>query len=341
VWLRLNSKIELIMDTKKMTSYYFFNEFLKKIPSLEVLNNNLPDIEISLQNVDFINSETLPYLLSLGDLIKRTTGKPAELYIPWKPELLFYLDNINFLDVVRKNNIFCLFEETLGGYSFGKISQKSKIYYFKFQETKYNISNEIRNSFEIFENIFEEDLRFGKENASRFYNLITELCLNGCTHSESSCSLLLEYNKARRSIQIGISDSGIGYLNSFVKKGHVFDESKTLNNNTKAIINAAYHRADEKVFGIYSAFKHIINKKIVVLDEWLNENKEIHGQVKVHTGNTQIIFNSLGFGKYINDKNEFMKFLENDAKNNDEKYRKIKLYENEFPGVHIEIMFPI
>lgn len=330
--------------------FLFYDSFLDQINVYYEQGEDF-DLVIDFCQLDSINPLVIPNFLNLGYLLQRDYNKlPVELFIPWKPDFIKYLSNIKFIELTRKFNLFRLDDRYLGGLpKEDKLNNKYKTL---------SIDEEL-----VFSNIFKEhmeDLRFILEgiiwNEYSFLKItdnIEELLGNSIKHRATGlCFATFQANKKLKSFKYSISDSGIGYYQSFIekiKKGEKLkihdtikfvqlEEQKHPLKNFFAIIEAVFWRKkifvddEEQEYGIYDVVKHVTNEL---------------GIVRIHSGDIQVIFTEHNFSPFFDkdlSSRAIIKKLEEDFIENfnkkDKIYSPIRKNKFDFKGVHIEIEMP-
>ncbi len=305
------------------------------------------DILIDFTNVEYINPNVIPNILAIGLILKNFYLHPVRLFIPWKPKLLSYLFDINFLTIVRKYNIFKIYEENVGDFPINCMNSEYRTYYFENGTNKEDIRYDLQKSISVIRNLYE-----GKssdeydDELKKIIYIFTEVCHNSSNHSEGMCFATFQSNINEnvkyKKAYISISDCGIGYYNSLLKKienndfipimcnKHEFLELKA-NKNFIAIIEAMYFRRSSTNYGLF----HVISAVMAA-----------NGVVRIHSEDTQIIITNKFYEEYLKDLNfedkqkinillECFKIGENNNFSN------VRNYDNKYKGVHLELEIPI
>ena len=342
--------MERISIPRVFGPYLFYDSFLEQIDKVTEQQVSL-DLYLDFCELDSISPLVIPNFLNLGYLLKKQNSSiPVELFIPWKPDFIKYLSNIQFIELVRKFNLFRLDDRYLGG-----LPQEDKI------NSKYRTL--AINEGLVFSDIFREHIGHIKEILEEIiydeYSLLTitdnieELLENATKHREQGlCFATFQANKKHKSFKYSISDSGIGYYKSFKNKIlnggklKIHDSEKFLKleeqghslMNFFAIIEAVFWRKKifendkEYEYGIYDVVKHVTSAL---------------GIVRIHSGDIQVIFTENNFSSYFDkdmSSREIVKKLEIDFISKyelkDKMYSPIRKNSFDFEGVHIEIEIP-
>jgi hypothetical protein len=294
--------------------------------------------------VAFINPLVIPNILIVGLSLKEYFENEIDLYIPWKPDLQSYLTDIGFLNIVRENKLFKLDEEYIGGYTPGRLNNYCNTFIFDFGTTVGNIRYELNKSIGIIEKALFDREYFSDESKDNLLRVFTEIVDNACKHSESPCIVSFQVvsgnNFADKKAYISISDGGIGYYKSLVKKIDDIPLSCISKNdfirlnqerNMYGIIEAIFYRQNYKVYGLNTVMRDIICK---------------NGIVRIHSVDTQLIFTNNNFGKIIDNPKDIESYLkvtkEKFNKGNiSDKYSNYRQYNYKLKGVHIEFEIPM
>lgn len=323
---------------RHITSFNFYNEVLKDLHEY-FQSNTKDDLILDFTNVDYIDVEVIPILLTTGCMLKDYFGTPVPLFVPWKPRLLSYLSDIKFIDIAIEWNIFAFDGRFLGGYETNKIKPGSKTYCFKAGTYKDEIREELRNSLKVISEFNRGDSILSEIRVKQILNEITEICHNGCNHSNSMCFISIESNSGKDTATISISDYGIGYYKSLTNKvnsGKIefnfIDQESFLKlnqseKNIYSILEAVFYRKNSTEYGLYN-----------VIEEILFNN----GTVRIHTENTQLIFRrkDLFYNKDII-ANEFVEKSQLVLKGMANIKTSPIRYSSKFNGVHIELQIPL
>lgn len=325
----------LVSFEQKTTSFSFYNHIL---PQLHEYFTNHRDNELllDLSGVEFIHPLVVPNLLVVGSVLKNYFKKPSNMYIPWDPRLLSYLSDINFLNLIREQELFSLDEKFIGGYSSHNINPECKTYMFQFGSSKDDIRTKLKKSETIIN--FLTDGR-SNEHSENVLRILTEICHNACNHSGSHCFATFQSNLGRnvkyKKAFIAISDFGEGFYNSLISKissNNLFINneagvSTNEHNNILAILEAIFFRKDFKEYGVYQVISSIINNS---------------GLVRIHSEDTQLVVTSKNFKRYINDYSLLKEELNSSKYDQLEiQFSPVRKNGTKLKGVHIEFEIPI
>lgn len=318
---------------KKITLYKFNKNILPMLHEY-FINNRDKELIFDFSNVEFIDSEVIPLFLSTGFIIKNYYGYPPPIYIPWRLELLSFLYDIGFFNIVRKYNLFELDERLIGGFETGKISKRRFTYCFEYGTSTFEIREVIRNSHSIIEGFANSD---SKEEV---ISAICEICKNGCNHSGELCFITIDANKKINKAIISISDPGVGFYYTFfhkIKEG--FDDFKTCqkedfiaqvgNNRIKySIGEAIFYRKYWRKYGIYQVVENIFKR---------------NGTFKIQSSNVQFVLTKKNFGNYMDDERSIVDLYKSSSnyKSNYSQFNPIRTIQGSLKGSHIVFTIPI
>lgn len=344
----VNNIIYRIEFEEKVTTYNFYNSILPKLHYyFRSDSRNKSEILIDFSNVEFINPNVIPNILTIGLILKSYYLEPVKLYIPWKPKLLSYLSDIDFFTIVRKYDIFSLYERNIGDYPTDQINREYKTYCFDEDTPKSNIRDKLKKSINVIKTIYEsKDSDEYLDEIMKIIYIFTEVCHNSCTHSEKSCFAAFQSNISEKTkykkAYISISDSGVGYYRSLVRK---LEEKKFkpvlctenefinlgANKNFIAILEAIFYRSNSENYGLF----HVIS-----------EIASINGIIRIHSEDTQLIITRSFYEEYLINvkktnyysiKKIYDCFIE--GKNN--AYDNVRHFKNIYKGVHLELEIPV
>ncbi|WP_088227826.1 hypothetical protein [Desulfosporosinus sp. FKB] len=329
----------LVDFDENVTSYSFYSKIL---PQLHIYFERKlsKSLLLDFSNVNFINPLVIPNIIAVGFILKEYFVKPVELYIPWKPELLSYLDDIGFFAIVRKYKIFNLDERLIGGYESGKINHACKTFIFEPGATKGDIRYTLNKSIKL---LIEE--KYSENTLDDLLNTLTEICCNACIHSGSRCISTFQSNIGsnikHKKAYISISDYGIGYYNSILKQLSKINELNFISKsqytlldidkhkNLFGILEAIFYRKKNDEYGIFQVFKYVF---------------EQDGVIRVHSEDTQLIFTKNTFLRYINNPNEldeYLDYIKLANKKSDMQFSPFRKNESRLKGCHLEIEIPL
>ena len=344
------STIERISLYDVLGPYKFYDFLLDEINKY-TLEDSDSELVIDFCQLESISPLVIPNFLNLGYLLQQGDKLPTQLFIPWRPDFIKYLSNIKFIELTRKFHLYRLDDRYLGGLpNEDKIHERYKTLFIDenliFSQL---FSNHIADISEILKDIIADEYAF-----LNITDNIEELLENASKHRKTGlCFATFQANKKQKTFKYSISDSGIGYYESFkgkIRSGFqlkIHDTKKFLeleeNNhplkNFFAIIEAVFWRKkifkDDKEYeyGIYDVVKSITNES---------------GIVRIHSGDIQVIFTEKNFSSYFDkdlSSKDIIKKLEIDFISKYRIYNKIyspiRKNSYDFRGVHIEIELPI
>jgi len=313
---------KVILVPQYLSSFEFYNNLLKQVRNI-LVHGDSGEIIFDFSNTSKIEPLTIPNLLCLGFWIKsKSISKPC-IRIPYTFEadiLKSYLDNIGFLDLSMRYDIFEFEQSPYSGIDSRKIDPLCGTLMFNSND---NIDSVIRGisyyidpfsdkylkkfDVSILSSIYDDNQLF-KNEMSQF---IFELVVNSQKHGESFSFTTLHAKHSTKSIYISVSDCGKGFLRSIGD-----EENVRVNSEMDAIFYGIYKRNSSKIYGLFNVIRRVL---------------ELSGKVRIHSNNTQIIFTERILYAFIKNKlihdTNFHKFnVKNDVL---------------FPGVHIELEIPM
>jgi hypothetical protein len=318
---------------EKLNSFEFYTTIVPQICKFEELYRNKKDeLRIDLSDVDFIKPSILPLLCLIGLKVKQFTGTPSMLYIPWKPKLLGYLDHMGFIDIVRKHDLFDLFEETIGGFSRPNMNPNCKMYLFpaysKVKE-KYmlqgsqhvkqgnhdvekelyaqhayrkDISNKLSNLSIIFDayNRNNKNTLISEQKAYDLIDTATQLIHNAVIHGDSDCPVIFQLDYGERikykKLFLSVADSGIGLYNSLISKQP--DDYKFRFIDRESLENMDYI-PEKNIHSIFEALFFRMNDRVEGIYDVFNNILSNKGRIRINTDNTQLLATPDRFGLYF------------------------------------------
>jgi len=371
--------VEPIEGVREFSTYCFYNSFLPKV-QMHYQNNRTAPI-FSFEKLHYINPLVLPNLLGIGQYLKMFHDKPIELKLNYNPQIIYYLDKLNFFKICEKPtafnpiglNIFNFDDRYLGGYS-SFIEKEQRVehkiqYYrpiFENDEQSMSLHDELHEDLTLFTlpHHFGRVLRdsIPEEYIYESIESIAEPISNGILHSESiTWGIAQTTPKPYSKTLLSISDIGIG-----------FEASLKKNNPDQYIIKRI------KQLGLYkenlrdfyytmeALFYSLIKDRFGLIDFIFKITEE--GTVRIHYNSTQILFTPRIILKASNLKKVRKKIYDEleitgeisekslkDAINgiidlsqtllsfrsNDRRYSAIRIFDVIFRGVHIEFQLPI
>lgn len=263
----------IIKFPERVTSRYFYTDLLPEVNKyLDNRNINRKKLYFDLGSVEVINSLTIPNLLILGHQIRILCNHSAKMYIPTKSYLLSYLDEINFLNYIRRFSIFELLEDYIGDYDTNN-SDSRKTYYIGNSYTPEMIWNALNISNTVIERAYTNKFCTSDINDAVGIKLsLWEICKNSVLHANSFAFLTIQRQKNLGKVMIAQADTGNGIYESlkrrilltpYKEQLHFLKNDTFLqmeNNDDKelyAIIEAAFYRKIDKnnnrgIYGIWN-----------------------------------------------------------------------------------------
>jgi hypothetical protein len=331
-----------------VTSFSYYNKVLPLLHLYFTEDNRHKRLYFDMSEVNFVNPLVIPNFLILAVILKEHLKEPAELFIPWKPRLLSYLADIGFLDIVKRYGLFHIDEGYIGGFEANTLRSECKTFVFQHGAEEEDIYGSLSESNAIFRNIYKGSGDAITEKIDNLRRILTEVCKNGCSHSNSMCFATLQTTMSSRisfrKAYVAISDCGIGYYDSICRKildyGYIpflLDAEGFLSLKQKderdivAILEAILFRRDETIYGMFDVIKRVVST---------------NGVVRIHSQQTQLVFTQRNFLAYLDN----VKLLLDDFKfkyeeaintNLNAKYSNVRKSGSRFKGVHIEIEVPL
>lgn len=332
---------------ENITSFSFYNKILPKLNYYFKYNRN-EQLIFDFSQVDFINPLVIPNICITGLILRNNLEQKVDMYIPWKPKLLSYLQDISFLSIIKQYDLFNIDERYIGGYEVGGLFQECNTFVFDKGSTKAMIRNELLKSEKVISRLYSGSKNFKERAMDEILHVFTEFCHNACFHSGSACFATFQTNLGDKTsfkkAYISISDCGMGYYNSIVQK--ITDTDVKLNflpncdfnvllenKNLYGILEAIFYRYNDKIYGIYQLFEYIL---------------KVNGVIRIHSEDTQLVFTKKSIENYILNgewkclPDYFMNYYYKlKGESLDEQYSPIRVYDSKLKGVHIEIEIPI
>ena len=342
-------------NQKTFSSFLFYNTFLPQLHNY-FINKETSEILINFDQISRISPLAVPLVLSAGIILRDYFKKPVEIYLPPYSKLLYYLNDIDFIDLasgrIKNQNyetpaiftfptlkkIFFSKERKLGDFCetiyVNRDLEEDEIfstYFYKYHEILVKILNKNKKS----------SIYYIDEMIRRIILNIIQLCRNGIYHSDSSCFATIQLNKYNNFL-CSVSDSGIGFYQSFLKKiksgwnslrfitREEFFELKGVEKNIYAIFEAIFFRYDNSEHGLFDVFDYILSESV-------------NGTIRVHSDNSRLVFT----------KNTYLKYFEKDKLSIEDIHKAIKYFlkqvgnddsnvvTSSFRGVHIEFEIPL
>lgn len=359
--------------SKEFTTYSFYNYLLPKLQEHYKKNKQIP--VFSIEKAKRISPLVIPNIIGLGYYLKTFHKQPIQLLMSYEPKLLYYLTKANFFKICGEKtpinpqglSIFEFNEGFLGGFSsyIEKEQRKAhKIYYYLPLLEK---SDDLYSHDTLVEDLslftlreqFEEVLRdnISDEFISESIESIAEPISNGILHSESLTWAISQTTPGEHSkTTLSISDVGIGFEESLVKKGiipKIVNKAKRVG-LFKDSLNDFFYIMEAIFFSMVKNRRGLID---FIFDVAAN------GTVRIHYQSTQIIFtpriilkstdlykcrqevlSEFSNGKAISESVEeevvvkmfdLIKVLL-DLRTNDKRFSPIRIYDVIFKGVHVE-----
>lgn len=335
-----------------ITSFRFYNFFLKDLFDYvqENANEEEPPV-LSITKMEWIDSNVLPLLISVGLVMKRFYKKPIPIEMIYEPRIIAYLDTTLFFFYGKHLQIFDFDEEYVGGYNetyhFNDNYRLMKNpalygYYEKADverlEMKYLVQDQlekidIRRVFGplLAKTMVKDSIEF--EDSLRE---IAEIVSNAQLYSEDVSFVCVQALK--KGISISISDTGIGITGSLKKKGELFDKEIMEEMNVKSEESASEALTD--FLGLFTVLKKSESDKRTINLWGLKRHVTQHqGTMRIHTNRIQVLFTSGKCGKC--QKNSSIMCMRCILKrfSSDYSISPLRIYREKFKGVHIEIDF--
>ncbi len=342
---------------ENQTSFEFYNTIIPDIATFYREINDKP-IEISMEKVEYIDAPSLVNLLALGYNLSRHHGKPIHLHLAYKERLLYFLYHTKFFYLCKELNIFEYDEQYVGGFSDymskHKYRDKHQIHFYPCKEGYYDIADENEQESvraELYEtmreyvipNDFSDVINDIPSLTEYVYNEIidvfVEICCNSVLYSEFGAFCFLQTNKF--GTKIVVSDVGIGFQESFKRKGKELIENRTFS-EIEDKFNLKINKATQSLFEIFEVLEYSRIKRRKNLWELKSIVQKLNGDFKIHYNNIQVVFshNRCGSNRncHLEAKNCFECLLKDISKV--KRISPIRNYKSGLSGVHIEIDIP-
>lgn len=285
-------------------------KFTKYYTQYKKTNSPMPIVIFDLRESKYANVSVLTAFLSISERLRMYTEEPIEIICPWMPEFFTFLDNVKFIKISNKLNLF-KWPETFGGYD-NKIvtNPNSTILYFdnklfpsppqteknKLYEWK-DASREViqYDMHDILSQIFKDTM--GKNLVSHLEVpvkiILSELILNGLLWGESK--VFAGIQRDNKKITVSICDSGHGFKSTILKK--------TLGNKINVLpktdiesvlLGCVINKVDKRARGLRSVIDLVlkeVNASKVIVSSGRSEivwSKNIWEIATTRTANTPI-----------------------------------------------------
>lgn len=337
-------KMPLYLDSERFYSYLFLNK-LRTIGNEEVV--------FDFSETKKIDPNIIPNLLILGKMIKDKTGVKARLYLPDTLSagyLKNYLNQIKFTELAIKYDLFGYVTSPYGGLQGKEIDRTCKTVYFdgnsSVDEIGMIVGYEIKPFAERYLKNFD---RYIKEEGlidikNDILEFIYESVKNSLKHGRTASFVSFHSKYKDSTINISISDMGVGFKTSFEKKREVL---RRIDSNSPDVTAEEYndysrwtpyqleilqkHQQLTELKSILAGINWEGQSKIYGLSNIVRQVLRYHGWMRIHSNDTQVVLTEESFEQLISSC---------DGENTEHENSFIKSGMN-FPGVHIEIVIPM
>ncbi|MBQ8804692.1 MAG: hypothetical protein IJZ53_13775 [Tyzzerella sp.] len=334
----------IIIFDEKISTYYFYNNILRKSFEIYSLDRETPPI-LDMRKTQYITPSAVPVILSFGDYLRKLYKQPIELLIGSESSLLNFIICSQFKSISEKLQIFKIDKEIIESWNYKELRDLHKISYTNIHYTDVDrIKNPVKKRDYIYDCLVDKSKAvYGKilqdthqlpiNIIDATISSIAEIETNSIIYSNSYSFTYVASDKY--GTNISIADSGVGFERSFIK------EKRKLNMVEK------YQKLGPKFHNYlvimsvlnYSYEKHLKDKRA---DLWtlMTNVVKCNGIFKIQYGNTQVIFsqNSCKNCKRNEGKKDISScvscLLERQS---EDSYSPIKLFGVGFQGVRIEI----
>lgn len=340
-----------------ISNFKLYNEIIPKLSEYYLKGESQNPI-ISLINTEKINYESIPLLLGILDIIYNVQEEQVPLELVYRPKLLYCLDHALFFYYADiKLGYIKYSKELIGGFS-DYVNEEYRgahimhVYYPKldFFEYSENEQNNIRaQTYEVMRYhvipidygvVLSDIEKLWINEMENYKTMLAELITNAILYSSSLCYTLFHSNRYKS--MLSICDVGKGFKNSLVKrrgsKSYPVDKVEEFVTIKKkySIKYAIYELEDffdimEILF--YSELQNRINlfflKKLVV---------NSGGVLRIHSGTTQVVFNTKKCEKCSKKIVDCIGCLLNRT-SQAIKVSPVKCFESKLRGVQIEVEF--
>lgn len=343
----------------KITNFKLYSNIMDEL-SRFYMNGETMNPVLSFANTEFIEYETIPVLMGIIDIIFNVNKEPVYLefvnrtnllnclkhsnffkcadefgYISYDKEIIeeIYNDNNNYSKKLREAHILHYYMPFMG--FFNKSKTEQEVIRNELLEKMYRVI--IPLDFNV---VMQDIKQLWTNQLDNFTVVLSELISNSILYSQSICYAFFYSNKYNT--KMSICDVGGGLENSlkFRRGEFPYLENKvTYFNDLKYKYKYLYPNYSLDSFFLimealyYSELKERINlfylKKLVV------NNK---GKIRIHTGNTQVIFTSKRCENCNKQILECIPCLLHGVQYNS-KHSPVRIFDWKLKGVRIEIEF--
>lgn len=339
---------EVIEFQDSVNNLSIYNDTLLKLNEYYKSHNRNDLIELSFQQVKWLDALSIPNLMIIGTILKLFHKKSIPLYLPYDLRLVNFLRCSNFFEIsdLPFLNLFDYNEELVNQSGFfidKEYRDKHKIHYYKPDLSYYNILEEeqqqIKRSevyqavrYGIVPNQYQEILQdqelLNNEEMNILLDVFSEIICNSILYSQSISYSFLQTGKFGSSI--AISDAGIGFKQSFEKKlgfkNEILEKYKT--------------KLDTKLFEDFLYIIEILNysMKQQRRNLWSLKNIIVNngGILRIHYNSTQIIFNSSRCSGCRKNAESCIECFLNKFYS-DKKISSLRIFPVNLRGIHIEV----
>lgn len=318
------NQVVIIHDGEVFSPFYFYNSFLPEIASFyKNLGNKGKQLSFSLTDYpDYVMSKywvdpiSIPLLLSLSQQLRLHQANPIQLEllnVPSTNALIEFLYRADFFYVSGDNmnptfpkgkNIFAFDKVHLGGFSGKQFRPEHKVrcYSLNDEDDLLKISHGLVDEDEK-RDLFVEHYsymatkhfwpllqEFADDKIVFYTEVLSELITNGVIHSGTDVFALMFSD--RFSTKFSVSDNGIGFESSLLKKEDTFCYKKLeLFNSLIKEFNLKDDFATRSLLYIFEALYYSMMKnRVGLFDLMISVVNDYQGYMRLHTDYAQVVF---------------------------------------------------
>jgi len=341
----------IIYFGNKITSFTFYNDFLKDLYNYYKEKGSKIQPIVSLEYTEFIDANTLPNLIGFGLMLRNFHKQPIKLLLNYNPKLIYFLYKSRFFTIVGKYsglNIFDFDDRFIGGFD---LLEKKRhldehiVHRYKPSKQYYELDDEneqLEFRKQIIRILRDEHLpkdflpvlkflnRIEEYEMEYFLDVLSEIISNSILYSLSESFATVHANKYKT--LISIADIGIGFREAFgKKKNYDYSFSKSLKSELKYseelndfifLFEVFHYSKNNDRFNLWRLKETVVNKL---------------GVFRIHFNTTQLVFSKkCSLCEKSNDLIKCAKcFLKN--YNSETILSPLRIFNYDYQGVHVEI----
>lgn len=216
-----------------------------------------------------INMSALTSFLAIAKRVRKYTGQPQLTKFDWNPHVFSFLNDVNFFQIVRSNDLMHISDEVVNGFESNIFNPNTKIImlphekhplkddniedwkYWKDEKRHEYKTDIITKCYKLFDKIDDsKDFGLAKDVISK---TCAELALNSIMWGNEDAFIGLQ--RSSRGISICVADCGIGFKQSLINKKHK-KELSDIDDSLEALIIGSLINDEE--FGLRRAIDEVI-----------------------------------------------------------------------------------